>query len=153
MDPQMKAKIRAWVTPITVVVFLSLAGTGFLMEGHQKGLSGLHETLGYVFCAIAAAHIALNWRILVAQMKTAKAIMAIVLLGILSSLIWAGAARGEQGKRSGDGHHGRLSTRNPAPDATVERKTSGAPLGRAQFKVQGRTRPARNSPIVLAIFV
>lgn len=110
MRSETRATIRAWVTPITGVVFLMLAITGFLMDGHQKGLSALHQALGYSLCAIAVAHIALNWRMFFAQMKTVKAAAVLIAVCVLSSILWfGGGSRAQERQDSRANRHTRAS--------------------------------------------
>ncbi len=100
MSNQIRAKFRSWVTPITVFVFLFLAGSGLLMDLDHRGMRGLHEMFGYAFCFISVLHIALNWRPLLSHLKTTKALVTIAIVAVLASLIWISAINDK-------GHNGR----------------------------------------------
>jgi len=55
---------QSWVTPLTVCVFAVIATSGLMLflglfEGTVKEM---HEWLGVAFVAVAALHLAKNWR-------------------------------------------------------------------------------------------
>ena len=95
---------RSWVSPITALAFVVVAGTGLLMLLHVRlpGIKGLHEWMGVAFAVAGLLHVVLNWRPLLACLRRRSAAVA---LGAALVLCVAALLVPEDRDRSGGDRH------------------------------------------------
>jgi hypothetical protein len=82
-------RLKVWAGPLTIGSFAVMAGTGVLMFFHLSGgaLKLAHEWLGWLMVIGGIAHLAVNWRPLVAYFRkpVSVTIIAVVcMLGLVS---------------------------------------------------------------------
>lgn len=91
---------QPWLTPLTTVSFILVAGTGIAMlfEAHHyvPGMKFMHEWMGPFFAVMALLHLFRNWRAFLFYFKKHAAaiiISVIVVLVLGGSLLALGASQ------------------------------------------------------------
>ena len=108
------ANTRQWLSPLVTVLFAAIAVTGVLMvlELRAPAVKPLHEVAGIAFAVAGLAHLASNWRALVACFRKPRGWVTLVAGALVcAALLAAGVSGGEgreRGPERGDrDHHGR----------------------------------------------
>ncbi len=92
-------RLKTWAGPLTIGSFVVLTVTGILMFFHLNfgAVKLAHEWLSLVFVAGALAHLAVNWKPLLAYFRKPVGvgiISAILLVGALSLVPFGGGSHG-----------------------------------------------------------
>ena len=101
---QVATSSRAWLSPLTGLAFLVIGVTGILMFFHVRlpGMTLLHELGGVLFVIVAALHLRLNWRPLLAHCRQRRGRIALGAGATLMALFLAlGLGHEEEHRRHG----------------------------------------------------
>jgi hypothetical protein len=97
---------RAWLSPLTGLSFLVIGVTGILMFFHVRfpGMTLLHEFGGILFVIVAALHLRLNWRSLLAFCRQRKGRIALCVgTGVMAFFLVLGLGHEEGHRQHGGG--------------------------------------------------
>lgn len=72
---------KAWISPLTAILFTVVAVTGIFMFFHAGpgSFKFLHKWVSWGLVAVGLLHIIVNWRILLSYLKTKTAVVSIAI--------------------------------------------------------------------------
>jgi hypothetical protein len=104
----MKAFLRNYATPLSLVLFLATGITGVMLflgiRNHQLG--EVHEWVGIGFVVVAILHFFRNGRAMTMMLREPRSKFVIGILGTLTLVIIVGAALSGPGGGPRGPHHG-----------------------------------------------
>jgi hypothetical protein len=106
MQSNEAASKRAWLSPLTGLLFIVIGVTGSLMFFHVRlpGMTFLHELGGMLFVIVAGLHLQLNWRPFLAFCRQKKGRLSLAVgAGIVTLLLALGLGHDESHRRPGEG--------------------------------------------------
>lgn len=133
MSLSARPRVRDIVTPVTLVLFVVSTVTGVMLLLHWQGalVKASHEWLSLVFAAIAAWHLARNWKPFLGYLRRRAALVALGVALVVSAVFTGLTAQNGGGLSPGALYH-RLADASVATAAPALGVEPSAALARLE---------------------